>query len=261
MALRLSTALRNFLLEGGSFEGAFSGGRIKIFTGSQPTLADDAEAGTLLVTITDNEGAFTAEVQSSGSVDLTGGASGSVDTLTVNSIEIMGSSTPFNTSLIQTATDVVTKINANPKNKLFKASNVGGTVDVITITAKPGLGTLPNGWVVASTVTTITKTDTNMASGVNNVNGLKFGVSTDGSLVKSSTQTWSGAAVATATAGWFRLMGTVADAGASDATNKVLMRLDGNVGTSGANMNLTSTAIVTAAVQTITAFTVTQPAA
>jgi len=139
MALRLSTALRNFLLEGGSFEGAFSGGRIKIFTGSQPTLADDAEAGTLLVTITDNEGAFTAEVQSSGSVDLTGGASGSVDTLTVNSIEIMGSSTPFNTSLIQTATDVVTKINANPKNKLFKASNVGGTVDVITITAKPGL--------------------------------------------------------------------------------------------------------------------------
>jgi len=39
------------------------------------------------------------------------------------------------------------------------------------------------------------------------------------------------------------------------------MRLDGNVGTSGANMNLTSTAIVTAAVQTITAFTVTQPAA
>jgi len=100
-----------------------------------------------------------------------------------------------------------------------------------------------------------------MASGVNNVNGLKFGISTDGALVKDSTQTWSGAAVATATAGWFRLMGTVADAGASDATNKVLMRLDGNVGTSGANMNLTSTAIVTAAVQTITAFTVTQPAA
>jgi len=261
MALRLSTALRNFLLEGGSFEGAFSGGRIKIFTGSQPTLADDAETGTLLVTITDDEGAFTAEVQSSGTVTLDSGASGSVDSVVVNGIEIMGSVVPFNTSLILTATDVVNTINAYPKNKLFKASNVGGTSAVITIKAIPGQGTLPNTWVVISASTTIATTDVDMASGVNNANGLHFGISTDGSLVKDQNQTWSGAAVATATAGWFRLMGIVADAGASDATNKVLLRLDGNVGTSGANMNLTSTAIVTAAVQTITAFTVTQPAA
>lgn len=259
MALRLSTALRNFLLEGGSFEGAFANGRVKIFTGSQPTLADDAESGTLLVTITDAQGAFTAEVQATGSVALTGGGSGSVNTLTVNSIEIMGSVTNFNTSLTQTAADICTKINANPKNKLFKAANNASAT--VTLTTVPGLGTLANAWVVASTVTTITKTDANMAGGVNNVNGLRFGVSTDGTIVKDTTQVWSGAAVATATAGWFRLMGAVADAGASDASNKVLFRLDGNVGTSGANLNMTSTSIVTAAVQTLTTFSVGEPAA
>lgn len=261
MALRLSSGLRNFLMEGNSFEAAFSNGRMKIFTGAQPTLADDAESGTLLVTITDNAGAHTLEVQSVGSVVLTGGGAGSVNTLTVNALEIMGSATNFNTSLIQTATDIVTKINANTKNKLFRASNVGGTSATITITAIPGLGTLPNAWVVASTTTTITKTDNNMAGGVSPVNGLLFGISVDGVLGKSATQTWSGAAVATATAGWFRLLGSVADAGASDAANKVLLRLDGNVGTSGANLNLTSTAIVNAAVQTITVFNVTEPAA
>lgn len=259
MALRLSTALRNFLLEGGSFEGAFTNGRMKIFTGAQPTLADDAEVGTLLVTITDASGAHTAEVQATGSVALTGGGAGSVNTLTVNGVEIMGSATNFNTSLTQTAADIATKINANPKNKLFRAANNASAT--VTLTTVPGLGTLPNAWVVASTVTTITKTDTNMASGVNPANGLTYGVSTDGSLVKNPLQTWSGAAVATATAGWFRMLGSVADAGASDAVNKVLLRLDGNVGTSGANLNLTSTAIVLAAIQTITIFTVNEPAA
>lgn len=257
MALRLSTALRNFLLEGGAFEQAFTGGKLKIFSGSQPADADAAETGTLLVTISDNSGALTSEVQSTGSVELTGGGSGSVDTLTVNSIEIMGSSTAYNTSLAQTAADVAAKINANPKNKLFTASVSGA---VITIKAKIGLGTLPNTWVVASTTTTITKTDTNMSGGVDSANGLKFGVSTDGVIVKDPDQTWSGAAVATATAGWFRLQGAIADAGASDATNKALFRLDGNVGTSGANLNMTSTGIVSAATQTITEFSVTEPA-
>lgn len=257
MALRLSKGLRNFLNEGGSLKQAFAGGKILLYSGSQPTTADDAVAGTLLCTYTDASGAHTAEVRATGSVALTGGASGSVDTLTVNGLEIMGSATAYATSLAVTAQAVADKINDNPKNQLFVASTGGGTT--ITITAKPGLGTLPNTWVVASTVTTITKTDTNMSGGVDSANGLKFGDSAAGALVKKPGQTWSGVAGNTGTAGWFRLVGSVSDAGGADSS-EVYHRLDGSVATSGANLNLSSTSIVATATQTISTFTLTEPA-
>lgn len=259
MALRFSKGFRNFINEGGSLKHALAGGKLLIYIGTQPTTADDAVAGTLLVTLTSSSGAHTSEVQSQGKVALTGGASGSVNTLTVNSIEIMGSATSFITSLALTAAAIADKINNNPKNYLFRAEASGA--DVI-ITAKPGLGTLPNGWVVASTTTTITKTDTNMGtttSGVNSANGLTFGDSAAGVIVKNPTETWSGTAVATGTAGWFRFVAAVADAGSSDAS-EVFIRVDGNIATSGANLNMSNTSIVTSAVQTLNTFSLTYPA-
>lgn len=263
MALRLSKGLRNFLNEGGSLKQAFAGGKILLYTGAQPADADAAVTGTLLNTYTLASGAHTVEVQSKGTLTLDSGGSGSVNTFTVNSIEIMGSATNFNTSLTQTAADIVTKVNNNPKNMLFMASNAAA---VITITAKPGLGTLPNAWVVAATYTTITGTAANMGSGgaavagVNQVNGLLFADSATGILSKDAAQTWSGVAAATGTAGWFRLVGSVVDSGAIDSA-EVFLRLDGNVATTGANLNLSSTTITAAAVQTISTFTLTEPAA
>lgn len=62
MATRLATATRNAasdavvdLLDGGS-----AGGTIKIYTGSQPTSANDAASGTLLATVTMADPAFGA---------------------------------------------------------------------------------------------------------------------------------------------------------------------------------------------------------
>lgn len=257
MALRLSTAFRNALNESGSWRNMLSNCVLKVYTGAQPADANQAPTGTLLVTYSDAGGAITREVLASGTVTLTGGASGSVDTLTVNSLEIMGSSTPFNTSLSQTATDVANKINFNPKNLLFAASAAGA---VITITAKNGLGTLANGWVVASTATTITKTDVNMAGGVLAVNCLKWGDSAAGILAKHPTQVWQGTAVATGTAGWFRFEASVSDAGGVDSS-ELVMRVDGAVATSGAELNMPSTSIVSAAVQTISSFSITLPTA
>ena len=257
MALRLSKGLRNYVNEIGCLKQGLSGGRLLIYTGAQPAAADDAVTGTLLCTFTDASGAHTAEVLATGSVALTGGGSGSVNTLTVNGIEIMGSATSFNASLTQTAADIATKINNNRKNLLFTAANNGSAT--VTLTARPGLGTLANGWVVASTVTTITKTDTNMASGVDAANGLIFGDSATGILSKPTTQVWSGVAVATGTAGYFRFLGSVADAGALDSS-EVFLRLDGNISTSGANMNISNTTITSGATQTIGTGTITEPA-
>lgn len=258
MAWRPSKALRNFMMEGGSLKHALSNCFIKLYTGSQPANAEAAPTGTLLCTYSNASGAITREVQSVGTVDLTGGASGSVDTITVNSISILPAPVPFNGSLAQTAQDVCDAINNNPKNYLFQCFVT--STDVINIRAKPGLGALPNGWVVASTVTTITKTDANMAGGVDAVNGLQWGDAADGVLSKLSTQTWSGVAGASGTAGWFRIEAAVSDPGTLDSSEAII-RVDGAVATSGAELNMSPTSIAASATQTISSFTVTLPTA
>jgi hypothetical protein len=257
MALRFSTGLRNFLNEQGSVKQALNNGKIYIYTGTQPTSADDAAAGTLLAIVSKSSGALTEEVQSTGTVTLTGGASGSINTLTVNSIAVLNVTVPFNTSLTQTATDLAAAINNNPKNLLYIASASGA---VVSIKGKLGLGATPNGWVVASTATTITKTDVNMAGGVDAVNGLTFGDSDAGTLVKAANETWSGVGLAAGTAGWFRYEGALADTEASD-TAGAFNRMDGNISTSGANLNMSSTTVAIGATQTISTFNLTVPAA
>lgn len=257
MALRLSKALRNYLLEGGSMKHAMSNCVLKVYSGAQPATADAAPTGTLLVTYSKAGGALTREVRATGTVTLTGGGAGSVDTITVNAIDVLGGSVPFNTTLAQTATDVATAINNNPKNHLFEASAVGA---VVTLKAKPGLGAVPNGWVVAGTNTTITTSYVNMASGVTAVNALNWGDAAAGILVKLPTDVWQGTAVATGTAGYFRFEASVTDAGALDSTESVL-RIDGAIANSGAELNMTSTSIASAAVQTVSSFSLTLPTA
>jgi hypothetical protein len=83
---------------------------------------------------------------------------------------------------------------------------------------------------------------------------------TAGLITKDVTQTWSGTAVATGTAGWFRYKGSVVDAGALDSS-AVFLRLDGSVATSGAQMNMSSTSITSGALQTLSTFNFTVPAA
>jgi hypothetical protein len=258
MSARFSKAIRNFMLEAGSLKQALSNCKIKFYTGSQPADADAAPTGTLLVTFTKSGGAHTAEVLSSGSMTLTGGGSGSVNTVTVNSIDILGAAVNYNTSLAQTALDVITQINNNPANLLFVASSGGSAV--ITIKAKPGLGALPNGWVVSATLTTITASYSNMASGVTAVNGLTWGDAAAGVLVKHPTEVWQGTAVASGTAGWYRVEAAVADSGGADGS-EVYLRHDGAIAASGGEVNSTNTSISSGGVQTLNSFTITLPTA
>lgn len=260
MALRFSKALRNFILQHGSVKQALAGGVIEVYSGSQPTTADDAVTGTLLVTFTKSGGAHTNEVLATGSITLTGGGSGSVNTVTVNSVNIIpNGAVAFNTDLSTTAADLATAINAGLSSPEYRASASGA---VVTITAMPGTGTGPNGFVVTATLTTITASYVNMGSGVAGVasaNGLSMGNSAAGVIGKTASETWQGTAVATGTAGWFRFKSAVSDAGASDST-ETYIRMDGNIATSGANMNMSNTSITSAAVQSLTTFNLTAPA-
>jgi hypothetical protein len=78
-----------------------------------------------------------------------------------------------------------------------------------------------------------------------------------GQIQKDQGQVWSSNASATGTAGYFRVtfpIGT--DAGGSSTT---LKRLQGNVGTSGSDLNMSSVSIVNGAPQTIDTFKLTIP--
>ena len=84
-------------------------------------------------------------------------------------------------------------------------------------------------------------------------NGLDFDAPVAGVLGKKDADTWSGVGLASGTAGWFRFFTNLYD----EAAGAVCF--DGSVGTSGAQLNLSSTSIVLAATTTIDEFEITVP--
>ena len=74
----------------------------------------------------------------------------------------------------------------------------------------------------------------------------------NGQLTKNASETWSGVALATATATWGRFV-TVADDGSAitDTTAVAFPRIQGDVSTVGAFINLDNPAMTSGAVQTI----------
>lgn len=254
MAIRLSTALRNFMLGGGSLSQAFSGGILEVRTGGQPAEADNAATGTKLVTFTAASGTWTAETPATGSIELTGGASGSVNTVTVDSINILDTAVPFNTSLAQTASDLADALNRSSLNTDFDADVSTATV---TLTSRPGRAVRYNSITIAGSLTTITATYTAPSGGVVAANGLWFAEPATGILTKRAAQVWSGVAVASGTAGWFRLKGVRTD---NDASSTTLMRLDGTIASSGGNLTMSPTTMTIGATQTLASFSPTIPA-
>lgn len=83
--------------------------------------------------------------------------------------------------------------------------------------------------------------------------GLTFDDASNGIIKKNSTEIWSGTAVATGTAGWFRLQ-SEAD---PESLSETAERIDGAIATSGAELNMSNTSIEAQAVQTISLFQVT----
>ncbi|MHC4310871.1 MAG: hypothetical protein ACYSW3_00185 [Planctomycetota bacterium] len=87
-------------------------------------------------------------------------------------------------------------------------------------------------------------------------NGLEFGDAASGIIAKAAAETWQGAGIAAGTAGYFRLCANPTDAGGASTT---LPRIDGSVGTSGADLNMSSTTITVGATYTIDSFQFTLP--
>lgn len=88
-------------------------------------------------------------------------------------------------------------------------------------------------------------------------NGLEMDDAADlGVVEKKAAQTWKGTAVNSGTAGWFRFFDRSHTTGQSTSAR----RFDGAVATSGAELNMASTAITASQTVTIDGFAVTIPA-
>ena len=81
--------------------------------------------------------------------------------------------------------------------------------------------------------------------------GLEFDAPVSGVLDKAAAENWKFNGAADGTAGWFRFMGNATDNLGSSTT---LPRIDGNIGTFGADLNLSNVSIVTGAPNTIDVF-------
>lgn len=88
--------------------------------------------------------------------------------------------------------------------------------------------------------------------------GFDWDSAASGAVAKPSGDSWTGVAVATGTAGWFRMY---EDGGSPSSSSTTEARIDGTVGTSGQQLNISSTAIVSGATQTVSSATITLPAA
>lgn len=89
------------------------------------------------------------------------------------------------------------------------------------------------------------------------INGLSFGAAVAGVVAKQPADIWKMFGLALGTAGWFRLMGNAADNLGASAT---LPRLDGSVGVSGADLNMSNIAIDVGVPSTCDIFQFTIPA-
>jgi hypothetical protein len=264
MAKRLSTAMVDFLSQDGSISGALKNGRLVFFSGTQPASADTASGvaiASALCTFTASSGVYTAETRATFLITVSGTLPGTLDTLTVGGVPIISGAVSLATDVTTAAAAIASNINAYQNVGDFKAtSNVG----VVTITAPKNTGALHNGVTVAHTETTTTVTTnggssatvggTGATAGVTALNGLTFTFpnASAGVLIKATTP-WTGVATATGTAGWFRFAGDGTDV---NTTSTTAIRFDGSIGTSGADLIVSSTTITASATQTINTFTI-----
>ncbi len=106
-----------------------------------------------------------------------------------------------------------------------------------------------------SKLLTVTLASGSFTAGVP-ANGINFGEVLAGFLSKESGETWSGLGLVDGTAGWFRTYDNAYVPGASDTE----IRFDGSVATSGAQFNMSLTAITAGATTTVNSVSLTLPA-
>ncbi len=256
MSVKLSTGLRNFLLGEGSFRKAFEDSIVNVYSGTAPSDPDAAPTGTLLCKYTKSSGAVAASARSSPSfytITIAHAADtpdvGDTVKLLVDTVAFEYAATASENTVEKLAIKVAQLLNdlaqvvavpSHANGLLYVQGRYDG-VD-ITIAENTSTGGL--------TVTVGARVDAVA------INSLKFLAPSAGAITKNA-DTWSGVCLATGTAGYFRLV-TSLDGGILSTTD---VRLQGNVSTSGSDLDISNVNLTIGATETIDTFTFTMPAA
>ena len=241
MSIARTTALRNLLTLGYGIKEALNDGVIYVFSGTQPSDPDATNDGTLLLKFTVNGNEYTDPEMSKAAISIGGAPAGTLDTITVGgmSFNLLSKPIPYNSTALQTASDIADNINAKQNPINITAEQDG---DNVILRAPYWLGALADGLVFATTVSgSLTATSSGVFNdGVNAVNGLNFGdVATNGQINKTG-DLWQATGLTNGTASYFRF---VAGGSTYDGSSGNDIRFDGSVGTSNADLALSTIAI------------------
>ena len=241
MALRLSTGLRNALLDQKavannlmvgnntiSFEdGTGTDGRDRILD-SGSGFANFVKRGKVTVSgSSSNDGSYEILAVAAGYLEV---AAGSLTTETASAIDV-----------------ILAGATGGSFSDLFQNC----VIDVYT-------GAQPSGADIAETgskLLSITLSSGAFTGGTA-TNGLNFGEVASGILAKEPSEVWSGVGLVAGTAGWFRCYANDYTTGASTTS----VRFDGSVATSGGQFNISNTSITVGGTTTVDSVALTLPA-
>lgn len=261
MAIARSTGLVDFVASKGSVRQALSNCRILLFGGAMPTGTGSADIGSggvaALCTLTSNGGLFTAEVLPKWRFTFSGSA-GSIDSIKIGGVEQLAAPVPYATSSANTAAAIANAVNNSGAFPDYTAVVTGASSDEVAVYGPVGCGDTLNSLTMAVTGTTLVAVVANSGAvetaGAPAINACNWQyVPATGQISKESTA-WSGTIGTTGTATWF-MIATGSDTGtATSTTNR---RVIGSVGTSGADLNLSSASLTAGASVTINSWTLT----
>lgn len=238
MALRLSTGLRNALLDKKAMannlisastisfeEGSGTDGRDRILD-SEEGLAGFVKRGKLTVSgSSSNNGAYEILAVAAGYLEV---ASGSLVAESFgNPIILAGASGGSFSDLFQ---NCVLDLYSGTQPSDADTGETGTKLATITLSSSAFTGGTAIG-------------------------GLNFGEVSGGILAKEAGEVWSGEGIANGSAGWFR----VYDNSYITGSSTIAIRMDGAVATSGAQLNMSNTSITTGGTTTVDSVALTLP--
>jgi hypothetical protein len=239
--MKLSSGFVTNLCRSGGYWKNIANGVMKLYSGAEPATADAQATGTLLATLTLSGAAWTPEVLAEYAGTITG-ASGTITSVKVGGLEILGSTVTFLTDVTTTAALVAAKINDHSSVTQFVARSSAGVVYVKcpptsgTAYAAITIVTAVSGGDVAFTVASsgLPNGSNGTTLGVAAVNGLNFQFPAVAGVFTKETTVWEDtSADAAGTVGYARL---TLD-GADDFTLSTLYRrIQFSVGVSGADI-------------------------
>lgn len=243
--IKLSTGLRNFLLDFGSLRKAFENSVIKIYSGTAPVSPDDAATGDLLLVLSKASGAVSASEK--GTQKITVVTVTAADTLTT--VTLGGVAYTYNPGGAMTAINIAINL-ARVINETCPVCIAVPTGDAATLNVMSRTD--------GETFTSAATANCTISDKVAAVDSdcLSFEISATTGVLEKNADVWSGVGLKTGTAGYFRQVASE-DTGVLSTTER---RTQGLVAASGAAMTASNLQITLGATCTLDSAAITMPA-